>query len=57
MKSEYVVVKSEIDSRWRVMKRADAPYGTCYSDAEDIDDSIYSGASFLGIHPSEIEVY
>ena len=57
MKSKYVVVKSDIDHRWRVMLRADAPWGTCYSDADELDDAIEWGASFLGIDPDEIEVY
>ena len=57
MNSKYVVVRSEIDLRWRVMLRADAPYGTCYSDADQIDDAIECGAEFLGIDPDEIEVY
>ena len=54
--TEYVVVKSSIDGKWRVMLKEDAPYGICYSVSENIDDAIHDGVLFLGIDPADIEV-
>ena len=53
---KYIVVRSNIDGKWRVMLEEDAPYGTCYSVGENMDDAIHDGALFLGIDPASIEV-
>jgi hypothetical protein len=55
--NDYVVVRSSIDHMWRVMKKADAPHGICYSVADEMDDAIMDGASFLGISPENVDVY
>lgn len=50
----YVCVQSNIDNLYRVMEKADAPYGICFSVGETASDAIADGARFLGIDPSEI---
>lgn len=53
---KYAVVQSEIDFKWRVMEREDAPYGVCFSIGNTKEDAIRI-ASLLGIKRSEIQDY
>lgn len=53
---KYVCVKSHIDGKFRVMEKADAPYGVCFSVGETVDDAIHDGARFLDVAPEDIEV-
>lgn len=46
---EYVVVESDIDHKFRVMRVEDAPYGICYSVGDTVEDAI-AGAVAFGIN-------